>query len=70
MTIKTITPDEVRKRLRAAGVSISTTTIRDGLKQRVFPFGYAIETEKSVRFLISEKTFEKWMQDWADEEAG
>ncbi len=59
----TMTPDEATERLRAAGMKISPTVVRNGIKQGVFPFGDAIESEKpgTFRFFVYPKLLDEWM---------
>lgn len=59
----TITPEEATERLRAAGMKISPTVVRDGLIQKVFPFGDAIKSEKSCRFFVYVKLLDEWMRE-------
>ena len=59
--IGTITPEAATERMRAMGMKISPTVVRDGLKQRVFPFGDAIESEKSCRFFVYPKLLDQWL---------
>lgn len=61
--IPTITPEEACQRLRAMGVQISPSVIRDGLRQGVFPFGNAVKSEKGCRFLIWEVLFDAWLKE-------
>lgn len=57
----TFTPEEAVERMRAVGMRISPTVVRDGLRQKVFPFGDAIESEKSVRFFVYPKLLDQWL---------
>lgn len=68
-TIETMTPEEATKRMRAAGMKISPTVVRDGLKQKVFPFGDAIESDRSFRFFVYTKLLEKWIAERAQDSA-
>ena len=61
VNIETMTPEEATERLRAAGMKISPTVIRDGLRQKIFPFGDAIESERSCRFFVYTRLLEEWM---------
>ena len=57
----TITVEEACQRLRDIGMKISPETIRMGLKQKVFPFGDCIVSEKSARFFVYKKLLEDWI---------
>jgi len=59
----TMTPEEATERLRAAGMKISPVMLREGLIQKVFPFGDAIKSEKSFRFFVYTKKLEEWMEE-------
>lgn len=62
LTIEIITPDEACQRMRAAGINISPVIIRGGIKQKVFPFGDAVETEKGHRFFVYARLLTEWME--------
>ncbi len=68
-TIETITPAEATERLRAMGVKISPDVIREGIQQKIFPFGDCIITkDKEGRsFFIYTKLFDKWIEERASE---
>ena len=63
--IETITPKEAVDRLRALGMNTSETAIRDGIEQRVFPFGDCVVINEGAkrgrRFYIYEKLFSDWI---------
>ena len=66
MTIKTLTTQEATEQLRHLGVKISTETMRNGLRQGVFPFGTYIETPNgSPVYTIYERLFHKWIAERA-----
>lgn len=66
MTIKTLTTQEATEQLRRLGVKISTETMRNGLRQGVFPFGTYIETPNgSPVYTIYERLFLKWIEERA-----
>ena len=59
--IMTLTVQEATERLRAMGVRISPDTLRDGIRQNIFPFGDHIETKAgNPVYLIYEKLFNQW----------
>lgn len=63
--IPTITPKEAVDRLRALGMNTSETAIRDGIEQKIFPFGDCVLIQDGVkrtrRFYIYEKLFNEWI---------
>lgn len=59
--ISTLTVEEACAELRSAGLKISPETIRMGLKQKRFPFGDCIVSEKSVRCYVYKKLLEDWI---------
>ena len=50
--ISTLTPQDAAQYLRDRGLSISPDTLRQGIKQGVYPFGIVIEMERSPVFQI------------------
>ena len=58
----TITPQEAVDRLREAGMKIGPQTLREGILQRVFPFGDAVEMEDPV-FWIYPRKLEAWIEE-------
>ncbi len=58
----TITPDEATEKLRAAGMKICPATLRAGLQQQRFPFGDAVETQKSWAFWVYPALLKTWME--------
>ena len=65
--VETMTPNEAACRMRAAGIPISTPTLREGLKQGVYPWGLCIETDRSPVFQIFVRLFEQWLAERAVE---
>lgn len=59
--IDTMTPLEASEELKKLGLHISAETIRRGLEQRVFPFGDAIQCDKSSKYFVYRKYFEQWL---------
>ena len=51
-TVPQITPENVARML-----GVSPQTIRKGLQQKVFPWGYAIQTSDRWRYIINAKKF-------------
>lgn len=45
--IETLTLEAATERLRAEGLRISKDTLRDGIQQKVFPFGDYVERTNS-----------------------
>lgn len=63
--IETMTPEEATEKLRAMGMKISPVTVRDGLEQKVFPFGYCIQSDKGRRFTVFTRLFNEWVAERA-----
>lgn len=61
MQIETMTVEEATQKLRAMGVKISTTTLREGIAQGQFPFGSYIKTDKSCVCYVWTRLLEKWV---------
>jgi len=61
----TITPEEACERMRAVGMKITATVVRNGIKQGVFPFGDAIESETPgpFRFFVYPKLLGEWLKE-------
>jgi len=61
----TITTEEATERMRAAGMKISPTVVRNGIKQGVFPLGDAIESETpgTFRFFVYPKLLTEWLEE-------
>lgn len=59
--IETMTAEEATQKLRALGVKITATTLRDGIAQGQFPFGSYIKTEKSCVCYVWTRLFERWV---------
>lgn len=61
MEAATITPEQAAERLRAAGMRITATIIREGMAQGQFPFGSYIKTEKSCVCFVYPRLLERWI---------
>lgn len=61
--VESMTVEEATQKLRAMGVKISTTTLRDGIAQGQFPFGSYIKTEKSCVCYVWTRLFERWVSE-------
>lgn len=61
MQIETMTVEEATQKLRALGVKISTSTLRDGIAQGQFSFGSYIKTEKSCVCYVWTRLFDEWV---------
>lgn len=63
--IPTLTPKEAVDRLRELGMNTSETAIRDGIEQKIFPFGDCVVindgAKRGRRFYIYEKLFDEWI---------
>ncbi|MFR4993977.1 MAG: hypothetical protein ACLTCV_04800 [Oscillospiraceae bacterium] len=58
----TLTAAEAVERLRAAGMKISSDTLREGLLQRVFPFGSAVRMKETICWI-----YPRDLEDWIEE---
>lgn len=61
MCIPTMTAEEACEKLRNLGMRISPETIRLGIMQNQFPFGYCIQSDKSVRCGIYRKKLDEFI---------
>ena len=62
ITIETMSPQRCTEVLRSFGMKISVSTVRDGIRQRVFPFGDCIETGKgNPVYIIYTRLFIDWL---------
>lgn len=61
--IENMTVEEATQKLRALGVKITATVLRDGIAQGRFPFGSYIKTEKSCKCYVWTRLFEKWVNE-------
>lgn len=61
MQIENMTVEEATQKLRAMGVKISATTLREGIAQGQFPFGSYIKTDKSCVCYVWTRMLEKWI---------
>lgn len=66
--INTITPQEAAMRMRRAGLHISPSSIRQGIEQRVYPFGdYVLTANGGKRYWIYESLFQRWLEERSTE---
>ena len=68
MEAVTITPEQAAERLRAIGMKITPTTIREGMAQNRFPFGDYIKTEKSCVCFVYPRLLDRWIEERFGEE--
>lgn len=61
--ILTMTPDNAATYLRERGLSITGETVRDGIRQGVYPFGLVIERGKSPVYQIFKKQLDEWIEE-------
>lgn len=66
--IATLTVQDAAHYLRDRGLSISPDTLRQGIKQGVYPFGLVIEMERSPVFQIFKKQLDAWIAERTVEE--
>lgn len=66
--IATLTVQDTAQYLRDRGLSISPDTLRQGIKQGVYPFGIVIEMERSPVFQIFKKQLDAWIAERTVEE--
>ena len=66
--IATLTVQDAAQYLRDRGLSISPDTLRQGIKQGVYPFGIVIEMERSPVFKIFKKQLDAWIAERTVEE--
>lgn len=59
--IETMTVEEATQDLRARGMKISPSKIRNGLKQGVYPFGDVVIVDKAPSFTIYKRLFDMWV---------
>lgn len=59
----TLTTDQAAGCLRYAGIKMSPVTLRDGIEQGKFPFGFVIDGGSRV-FVISRYKLEKWIEEF------
>lgn len=68
--IVTLSTRQTIEKLRAAGLSISDDTLRNGLEQRVFPFGNVIRTSSGNPVVyIYGKLLDEWIEEREDKHA-
>lgn len=64
MTIETMTVQEAAEQMRLAGIKISPELLRDGLEQRVYPFGVYIKSRHGGNvYQIYRRLFDQWMEE-------
>lgn len=66
--IATLTPQDAAQYLRDRGLSISSDTLRQGIRQGVYPFGLVIELDKSPVYQIFKKQLDAWIAERTVEE--
>lgn len=59
--IVTLTTEETAEKLRALGMAISPQAVRDGIQQKIFPFGDCIQNGSSRRFLVYQTKLDEWI---------
>ncbi len=66
-----ITPEETTEILRSYGMIISPQTLREGIEQKVFPFGECVKNpnNRGRRFFIYKVLLDKWMNERLCKEA-
>ncbi|MBR3570646.1 MAG: hypothetical protein IKN96_07615 [Oscillibacter sp.] len=65
-----MTTEETVRRLREVGMKTSRETLREGLAQRVFPFGDCVLTDKSPVCYIYRPLLERWIAERFTEGGG
>ena len=65
-----MTVEDAVKRLREVGMSTSRETVREGLAQRVFPFGDCVLMEKSPVCYVYRPLLERWIAERFTEGGG
>ena len=58
-----LTTEEAVSLLRSAGMRISRQTLRDGIRQGVFPFGDCVRTGRSQVFYIYRSKLCAWINE-------
>lgn len=66
--IVTLTPQDATLYLRERGLGMTTDTLRQGIKQGVYPFGLVIELDKSPVYQIFKKQLDAWIEERTVEE--
>lgn len=68
--IVTLSTRQAIERLRAAGLSITDETLRNGLEQRVFPFGNVVRSSAGNPVVyIYGKLLDEWIREREDKHA-
>lgn len=57
----TLTTEEAAGCLRYAGIKVSPVTLREGIEQGKFPFGFMIEGSSRI-FIVSRFQLEQWIE--------
>ena len=63
--IEVLTPDDATKFLRECGMKVGVETLRNGIRQGVYPFGICVEGGQHPVYQI----FKKQLIEWAQERA-
>lgn len=64
--IETLTVAEATEQLRALGLRVSPTALRDGIEQGTFPFGdYIASRNSGKRYIVYKRLFDEWVNDRA-----
>lgn len=67
MQIDSMTVEAATRKLRESGISITSSTLRDGIAQGQFPFGTYIKTERSCVCYVWTKLLDRWIAERAAE---
>ena len=68
--IKTLSVAEATEKLRTLGLQISPDTVRQGLQQKIFPFGDYIQSKTgNPIYFVYEKLFLEWIAKRLEEPA-
>lgn len=70
MIRKPITPEEAADKLRALGMRISPATVREGMAQKIFPFGDYIKTNTSCVCYVYPSLLEQWIRERFGDDEG
>ena len=61
--IETMTVAEATEKMRAMGIKISAETLRDGIEQKVYPFGdFVCKRTGGKVYTIYTKLFDEWVK--------
>ncbi len=64
-TIETLTTEQATERLRSFGMAISPQAVRDGIQQKIFPFGDCIVSDRGRKFLVYRVMLDRWIEERA-----